>query len=144
MVCAEGGDGKRCREEGVTYEIRCSECEYVYVGETGRNAYTRGTEHSDQLIKKSKSSVLHSHTVDKHANNPDPPIYSMRVTDVYGGDATKRQVAKALKIERTPAPMNRREEFTRCKLPRAVITDIARQLVGANTVTSKKKSVDEG
>ena len=52
----------------------------------------------------------------------------MKVTDVYGGDATKRQVAEALKIERTPAPMNRREEFTRCHLPRAVITDTARQL----------------
>ena len=112
----------------MTYEIRCSDCEYVYVGETGRNAYTRGTEHRDQLIKKNKNSVLHSHTIDKHADNPDPPTYSMKVTDVYGGDATKRQVAEALKIERTPAPMNRREEFTRCHLPRAVITDTARQL----------------
>ena len=128
MVCSEGGDGKRCRVEGVTYEIRCSDCEYVYVGETGRNAYTRGTEHRDQLTKKNKNSVLHSHTIDKHADNPDPPTYSMKVTDVYGGDATKRQVAEALKIERTPAPMNRREEFTRCHLPRAVITDTARQL----------------
>ena len=128
MVCSEGGDGKRCRVEGVTYEIRCSECECVYVGETGRNVYTRGTEHSDQLTKKNKNSVLHRHTIDKHADDPNPPKYSMKVTDIYGGDKTKRQVAEALKIERTPAPMNRREEYSRCKLPRAVITDTARQL----------------
>ena len=54
--------------------------------------------------------------------------YSMKVTDIYGGDATKRQVAEALKIKRTPAPVSRREEFTRCHLPRAVITDTDRQL----------------
>ena len=76
------------------------------------------------LVKKNRNSVLHIHTID----NPDPPTYSMKVTDIYGGDATKRQVAEALKIERTPAPMNRRKEFTRCHLPRAVITDTAGQL----------------
>ena len=65
----------------------------------------------------------------KHADTPTPPKYVMKVTDVYGGDATKRQVAEALKIENTPAHqlMNRREEYTRCKLPRAAITDTASQ-----------------
>ena len=60
MVCSEGGDGKRCRVEGVTYEIRCSDCEYVYVGVTGRNAYTRGTEHRDQLTKKNKKTQYYT------------------------------------------------------------------------------------
>ena len=103
------------------------------MGETGRNANTRGKEHRDQLVKKSKNSVLHSHTVSNHADAPDPPKYSMKVTDVYGGDATKRQVAEALKIERTSSDrlLNRREEYTRCKLPRAAITDTARQLTPA-------------
>ena len=130
MVCAEGGDGKRCRVEGVTYEIRCSDCRDVYEGETGRNAYTRGIEHNSLLDSKSKNSVLHTHTVTKHTNTPTPPEYTMRVTGVYRGDATKRQVAEALKIENTPAHqlMNRRDEYTRCKLPKAAITDTARKL----------------
>ena len=130
MVCSEGGNGKRCRVEGVTYEIECSQCECVYIGETARNAYTRGLEHSNLLSNKSKHSVLHHHTETIHGDAPTPPEFTMTVTDVYRGDATKRQVAEALKIERTPAErlMNRREEYARCKLPRAAITDTARLL----------------
>ena len=130
MVCSEGGNGKRCRVEGVTYEIECSQCECVYIGETARNAYTRGLEHSNLLSNKSKHSVLHHHTETIHGAAATPPEFTMTVTDVYRGDATKRQVAEALKIERTPAErlMNRREEYARCKLPRAAITDTARLL----------------
>ena len=102
----------------------------VYIGETARNAYTRGLEHSNLLSNKSKHSVLHHHTETIHSDAPTPPEFTMTVTDVYRGDATKRQVAEALKIERTPAErlMNRREEYARCKLPRAAITDTARLL----------------
>ena len=44
LVCAEG-DGGRCRINGVTYELTCKSCNDVYVGETSRNAYTRGLAH---------------------------------------------------------------------------------------------------
>ena len=122
MVCKEGGDGKRCRKEGVLYEIQCDQCDDVYTGETGNNAYTRGTQH-EEALDRDENSVLHIHSNTKHADSPNPPKYIMKVTNVFGGDATKRQIAEAIKIENTPTHrlMNRKEEFTRCKLPRAVI-----------------------
>ena len=74
----------------------------MYKGETASNAYTRGLERGDLLRKKHKDSVLHNHTISRHSDTPTVPKYIMRVTDVYGGDATKRQVAEAVKIESTP------------------------------------------
>ena len=38
----------KCRKEGVTYEIRCTECNDVYVGETADNAYHRGKQRCPQ------------------------------------------------------------------------------------------------
>ena len=43
-MCVEG-DGGRCRIEGITYKLTCKGCDEVYVGETSKNAYTRGLEH---------------------------------------------------------------------------------------------------
>ena len=51
MVCGDGKGGM-CRREGVTYEIMCKGCDGKYVGETSRNAFTRGLEHKADLRKK--------------------------------------------------------------------------------------------
>ena len=48
MVCKQAGKGP-CNAHGVAYEIECQGCENKYVGETARNAYTRGTEHAGGL-----------------------------------------------------------------------------------------------
>ena len=34
-----------CRKEGVVYNIKCNKCPAINVGETSRNAYSRGKEH---------------------------------------------------------------------------------------------------
>ena len=52
MVCRNDEGTGQCRVTGVTYEIKCSMCDHVYVGETGRNAYSRGLEHQEGLNKK--------------------------------------------------------------------------------------------
>ena len=39
------GGGRGCRSNGVACEVNCKKCGDCYVGETGRNAYTRGLEH---------------------------------------------------------------------------------------------------
>jgi hypothetical protein len=62
MVCnSEEGRGN-CRRENVTYTIQCNECDSKYIGETARNAFSRGMEHMKALTKKDKNSVLHRHT----------------------------------------------------------------------------------
>ena len=117
MVCYDG-DGGKCRSEGVTYEVRCKGCESKYIGETSRNAFTRGLEHSRDVQKKEKKSPLHLHNVERHDGGN--PGFSMKVTGVFGGDATKRQVREAVVIQQTPMNelMNRRDEWRQVKLPR--------------------------
>ena len=50
LVCKQAGRGP-CNAHGVTYEIGYQGCENKYVGETARNAYTRGMAHARWLRK---------------------------------------------------------------------------------------------
>ena len=100
MVCRSGEKGGSCRTEGVTYKIECKGCDNIYIGETGRNAYTRGLEHIDDLEKQNAKSVLYRHVIEKHSGIV--PQFVMTVTGVFGSDCTLRQVSEAVTIRNTP------------------------------------------
>merc|ERR1712102_273713 len=110
--------GRNWMSEGVTCEVRRKGYESKYTGKTSRNAFTRGVEHSRDVQKKEKKSPLHLHNVEQHDGGN--PGFSMKVTGVFGGDATKRQVREAVVIQQTPMNelMNRRDEWRQVKLPR--------------------------
>ena len=57
IVCGDG-EGGMCRRDGVTYEVRCKGCEGRYVGETSRNAFTRGFDQS-QNQRTTKAACWH-------------------------------------------------------------------------------------
>ena len=63
MVCVGGGTG--CRSNGVTYQVQCKKCDSIYIGETGRNAYTRGLEHLDGFRKKNEDNIFYKHNIEK-------------------------------------------------------------------------------
>ena len=46
--------------------------------------------------------------------------YEMKITGVYGGDATKRQVAEAINIQHAQGStlINRQDEWRQVRLPR--------------------------
>ena len=81
--------------------------------------YTRGLEHLEGIINKDEDSVFHKHSVDSHDGNLQPSDYIMAVTGVYGGDATKRQVAEAIIIQHKQGPqlLNRRDGWRQVNLP---------------------------
>ena len=56
-MCREDGKGP-CDRQSVTYNIKCGECNDIYMGETSRSAYTRGKEHMKLLAKKKERSAL--------------------------------------------------------------------------------------
>ena len=121
MVFKEG-DGGRCRVNSVTYEITCNECNEKYIGETARNAFTRGLEHQANITatldpERAKPTLRH-HVDSKHTDDANPPSFKMKVTGVYGGDALKRQVSEAVMIRSSSSQMNRQEEWRQVKLPR--------------------------
>ena len=116
MVCGSGGEG-RCREYEVTYEVECKECGGKYIGETARNAYTRGLEHKTGLNKKDKNSALHEHCMEEHEGRPAE--FKMKVTGTYRKDPLKRQISESIRIEETQNLLNRKDEWRQLKLPRA-------------------------
>ena len=121
MVC-EGGKGQ-CRREGVTYEIKCSQCECIYVGETARNAHSRGKEHMAALKKKDPSSVLWRHTKQAHSDSHTPPHYSMVVTGYHDNSLT-RQISEAVRINHVPVSLciNNKQEWAHTQLVRTSLT----------------------
>ena len=117
MVCKTGGKGK-CRTENITYKLTCNQCKDIYIGETSRNAYIRGKEHSLQLQKKSKDSVMYRHQEQKHNSN-ETPTFTMTVTGSYRS-ALDRQISEAVKINRQPKHklINNKTEFRQNKIMR--------------------------
>ena len=95
MVCEQAGRGLSYAH-GVTYEIECQGCENKYVGETARNAYTRGTEHAGGLENRDEKSALWRHCVEKHGKERQE--FKLSVTGMYGNDAMLRQVAESVRI----------------------------------------------
>ena len=115
FVCLSEGKGN-CKRCNVTYEIKCKRerCEYVYIGETGRNALVRGNEHLKGLDRRENDSVLVQHVQDIHQSDfSKPPChqYQMNVTQ-YHGTPLERLVTEAVRIEHTRQPlMNRKRGF---------------------------------
>ena len=111
-----------CWREGVTYSLWCEKCgEKVscYKGETGRNGYTRGLEHLDNLEARNEDkSVLWLHSVHHHNSQGDVK-YSMRITGAYG-DCLDRQIMEKVQIQtfRGPVLMNRRTELGGVRIER--------------------------
>ena len=130
MVC-RGPNPGACRESGVTYEISCmlengesedEKCAYVYIGQTGRNAYVRGKEHMEAFRLKGESSVLWEHCEKVH--DGEKRCFVMKVVDRCRNDPVKRQVLEAVRMNKVPEErrMNRRGEWNMIYLPNLRVT----------------------
>ena len=78
------------------YKIECQGCKNKYVGETARNADTRGTEHAGGLENRDQKSALWRHCVEKHRKERQE--FKMSMTGVYGNNAMLRQVVESMRI----------------------------------------------
>ena len=127
MICSRGNNGA-CRETGVTYQISClsdagseTECKAMYVGETGRNGYTRGRQHQEDYRHERESSALWKHCVQEHDSVRQD--FQMRVIDRVRNDPTRRQILEATRIRKIPndSRMNSRGEWNSNRVPRISI-----------------------
>ena len=125
----------RCRQSGVMYKIECSECDHVYFGETSRNAYTRGCEHTRSLDRGREDSVLYKHIIEQHRNSADTPQFNMRVISKHP-TALDRQIAESVRIANSSHDriMNSKQEFGHNKNWRVQrLTVLVSLLTGSNT-----------
>ena len=129
MVCSGSNPGA-CRDSGVTYQINCLgknsedpeiECGALYIGETGRNGFTRGKQHLDDYRKKTEGSALWKHCMASHGGIEQQ--FEMKINDRSRNDPTKRQILEAVRIRNNPVEnlMNGKSEWNSPRVPRAQI-----------------------
>jgi len=116
MICLTSKKKGLCRKEGVTYEIICEECHEKYIGETGRCANSRLREHMNDYKLKKEASVLWRHCKEKHEGKKQK--FKCNVREVFGKDATLRQISEAVDIRREKAGMNNKFEWGHTSLPK--------------------------
>ena len=106
----------------LTYHIKCTECNNIYIGQTSRTAYTRGKEHIKSLAKKKKRSALWKHCKKKTHNN-EMQKFKMNVTGSYSNNAMLRQISEGVRIDQVPegSLMNSRNKWNYFRVPRAVV-----------------------
>ena len=102
LACKGGrGTGGSCRKSNVLYEIACQLCpddrQAVYLGETARNLYTRGREHTRNFEKKESESFMIRHQQDRH--HGAEASYKARVKYSFQ-DCLSRQIAEGVYIRR--------------------------------------------
>ena len=120
LICKSGGKPGACRKEGAIYEIKCDECSSSYIGETGRNAYTRVKEHINDATNKTKHSVLHRHIQEKH-NNKDV-TYNAKVIQTFPKSALRRQIAESIHINTLQHSINNCSEWNHNNLTQMTTT----------------------
>ena len=120
LICESGGKPGACRKEGAIYEIKCKECDSSYIGETGRNAYTRVNEHIHDAAEQSKHSVLHRHIEEKHNNND--VTYSAKVIQTFPKSAMRRQIAESIHINTLQHSINNCTEWNSHHVTQLTIT----------------------
>ena len=107
LPCKSGrGVGGNCRGCGVNYELECQLCtdgqKSLYLGESARNLYTRGTEHLDNYRNRSNKSFMKKHQDSKHQGQEGN--YTAKVTS-RTRDCLTRQVMEAVQIRRCQVPV---------------------------------------
>ena len=107
-MCRTDGKGP-CNRESVTYEIKCTGCNNVNVGEKLRSAYTRGKEHSKSLGNKEERSALWKHCREKHSSEIQQ--FQMNVKGVKINNVDEDSL------------MNSKNEWNYFQIPHAVVTD---------------------
>ena len=103
----ERGKGGSCRKGNIQYQLECRLCpdtdRTLYIGETSRNLYTRGKEHTAKFEGEKEDSFMLKHQAEKHAGQH--AVYDGKVTGVYR-DCLSRQVSEGVMIRRSAGDIN--------------------------------------
>ena len=89
-------------KKGVVYEVRCNECEEVYVGETGRTLKKRISEHKQAVKRRDQKNGIAVHVMNK-GHNINWEGASVKTSEM---GYWKRRVQEAIRIQSLPNTMN--------------------------------------
>jgi hypothetical protein len=104
-LCRNSGKPGNCEVNSVGYRIQCKACQKdglisIYEGESGRNAYSRGLEHQQNLRSEKEDSPLWKHCTLEHNN--EKVNFSMKTLKGYRS-CLDRQVNESVRVTRSKA-----------------------------------------
>ena len=131
LPCASNTKTKgNCRRINTVYENTCLLCKEtgstrLYIGETSRSTYRRGSEHLRDLLNSSEKSHMHQHIVGTHPELIGQLTTAKEVAGVFSMkpvrkhmNSLSRQLHEAIKIIRAgDSTLNNKEEYSRCYIP---------------------------
>ena len=130
LICTEEGGGKGdCRRRSILYKTTCTTCkedgaekDAFYIGESGRSAFERGTEHIRDYEALELDSHMLKHKILAHGDQEKEIAFKMKILKKHN-TAFRRQVHEAVVVELNESNniLNSKGGFNRCKLPRLTI-----------------------
>ena len=124
--CCGSGNPGGCEKNGSAYKITCNGCgsnQIVaqYEGETGRNCFSRGLEHQNDLRTMKEDSPLWKHCVVEHNSNKQE--FSMKALGGFSS-CLNRQTNEAVRILNSKAHtvMNSKSEFHQAPIVRVTMS----------------------
>ena len=122
LTCADEKTTGMCKKRSITYETKCKSCQAqgkdkIYIGESARSSYERGTEHTNDYLSEVANSHMYNHYIEDHSEG-SRPAFSMKVLKCHK-TPLYRQVHEAILIAKNePITLNAKNEYNRCLLPR--------------------------
>ena len=117
-----------CRTPGIVYNIICTVCEKegiaaIYIGQSGKNAYTRGGEHVDLFLAGNSSHCMAIHHRVHHPDLPRDTSHYRMIPVRFFKAPVDRQICEALDIYNCKVDilMNSGSEWNAGRLPRASV-----------------------
>uniref|UniRef100_A0A7I5E7W2 Reverse transcriptase domain-containing protein n=1 Tax=Haemonchus contortus TaxID=6289 RepID=A0A7I5E7W2_HAECO len=108
VICPFGKDGD-CTQRGTVYQVQCSVCDGIYIGETGRMSGIRVKEHLAGKRRGSLFTPLGRHRVEVHQGN-DFDIKCKILA--YENEIGARKILEAFHIHERNPELNNRNECT--------------------------------
>ena len=151
LVCKDkiesNGD---CRKRNILYQTFCLECkkmgkDSLYIGESSRSGYERGSEHQYDHRTEAEDSHMFLHQEQEHGDKEIK--FSMKIVKQFQS-SFRRQVHEAVAISRNSGKniLSSKLEYNRCILPRlSVMMGCQESTENANKekVKSKKFEIEE-
>ena len=118
-----------CRTPGVLYQIICTLCEAegkrsVYIGQSGKNSYSRGRKHLEDYKAGSSSHCMSTHMKVHHSNVPIQVSNFRMVTLRSFHTPLGRQISEGLSIYNSDVDilLNSGSEWGAGQIPRASVS----------------------
>ncbi len=97
---------KSCLEKNIVYQLTCTKCGEIYIGETQRFLHTRLKEHLRSVHYLDQKTAMGEHYKKKHPSTTSDEPFTYKVLD-HAKDFTDRKLKESFWIQNLKPTLNR-------------------------------------